>query len=97
VLLLSLATLDMHATSLDALDFLPPTVPWNGKSRELMLPADDPWVTPAEISGLKRTPRYDETIAWLRRLADARLDWFHRRSLFFDWRDRLLPIARAAR
>lgn len=71
VLLLSLATLDMQATSLEALDFLPPTVPWNGKSRELMLPADDPWVTPAEISGLERTPRYEETIAWLRRLADA--------------------------
>jgi len=71
VLLLSLATLDMQATSLDALDLLPPTVPWNGKSRELMLPADDPWVTPAEISGLERTPRYEETIAWLRRLADA--------------------------
>lgn len=50
---------------------LPPALPWSGKSRALIAPATDPWITPAERSGFTRTPRYDETIAWLRRLADA--------------------------
>jgi hypothetical protein len=47
---------------------LPPDMPWNGKSRSLLLPASDPWATPAEKEGLLRTPRYGETVAWLRRL-----------------------------
>jgi murein tripeptide amidase MpaA len=50
---------------------LPPALPWNGASRALVAPADDPWITPAEKSGLTRTPRYDETIAWLERLVKA--------------------------
>jgi zinc carboxypeptidase len=50
---------------------LPPTIPWNGASRALAVPPDDPWATPCEKSGLVRTPRYDETIAWLERLAKA--------------------------
>jgi hypothetical protein len=49
---------------------LPPELPWDGKSRELALPADHEWATPCERSGLERTPRYDETVAWLRRLVD---------------------------
>jgi len=36
-----------------------------------MVPASDPWVTPSEASGLKTTPRYDETVAYLRRLVAA--------------------------
>jgi len=50
---------------------LPPAPPWDGASRKLVVPADDPWITPCEASGLERTPRYDDTIAWLRRLSDA--------------------------
>jgi murein tripeptide amidase MpaA len=50
---------------------LPPELPWQGASQALALPADHPWATPAEISGLTRTPRYEETMAWLRRLVDA--------------------------
>jgi hypothetical protein len=50
---------------------LPPIRPWNGKSRELALPPDHPWATPFEKSGLTRTPRYDETVAWLRRLCEG--------------------------
>ena len=42
---------------------LPPLAPWDGASRSLMLPPDHPWVTPAEASGLTRTPSYDETFA----------------------------------
>jgi murein tripeptide amidase MpaA len=50
---------------------LPPELPWSGKSEALIAKAGDPWITPAETSGFARTPRYDETVAWLRRLAGA--------------------------
>jgi hypothetical protein len=50
---------------------LPPLLPWNGASRALVAAADDPWITPAEQSGLERTPTYDETVAWLARLDEA--------------------------
>ncbi|HEY6548087.1 MAG TPA: M14 family metallopeptidase, partial [Vicinamibacteria bacterium] len=50
---------------------LPPELPWSGKSRDLVRPASDPWATPAEQSGLTATPRYEETVAWLRRLVAA--------------------------
>ncbi len=50
---------------------LPPAIPWNGKSRELVAKADDPWITPAEKSGFRTTPNYDETVAYLRRLTAA--------------------------
>jgi hypothetical protein len=53
---------------------LPPIAAWNGASRALVAAPDDPWITPCEASGLTRTPRYDETIAWLRRLDDASPD-----------------------
>ncbi|MEE9227278.1 MAG: M14 family zinc carboxypeptidase, partial [Acidobacteriota bacterium] len=50
---------------------LPPELPWSGKSRSLMVPTDHPWVTPAEKTGLARTPRYEQTVSWLRKLVDA--------------------------
>jgi hypothetical protein len=50
---------------------LPPPTPWNGASRALIVPATDPWVTPSEKTNLTTTPRYDETIAYLRRLTAA--------------------------
>jgi hypothetical protein len=50
---------------------LPPLIPWNGASRALMVPATDPWVTPSEVTGLRTTPRYDETVAYLNRLVKA--------------------------
>jgi murein tripeptide amidase MpaA len=50
---------------------LPPELPWNGSSRALVAHADDAWITPAERSGLTASPRYDETLAYLRRLAEA--------------------------
>ena len=50
---------------------LPPVLEWNGRSRGLIRPPSDPWVTPAESTGFRRTPSYDETVAWLRRLASA--------------------------
>src|SRR5262245_51254652 len=50
---------------------LPPELPWSGKSLELVAPAGDPWLTPSEASGFARTPSYDDTVAFLRRLAAA--------------------------
>lgn len=50
---------------------LPPAIPWNGASRALMVPASDPWITPSERDQLRTTPRYDETVAYLKRLVAA--------------------------
>ena len=50
---------------------LPPLPPWNGKSRELLAPKNDPWITPAEKTDFRLTPSYDETMAWLRQLVAA--------------------------
>jgi hypothetical protein len=47
---------------------LPPQLPWEGKSRSLVARPSDPWITPCEKSGFRETPRYDETMAWLRRI-----------------------------
>ncbi len=50
---------------------LPPALPWHGKSLELAVGPDHEWATPFEVSGLERTPRYDETVRWLERLVAA--------------------------
>ncbi len=50
---------------------LPPAPDWSGRSERLIAAADNPWITPAEQSGFERTPTYDETRAWLERLAAA--------------------------
>ncbi|UCD36761.1 MAG: M14 family metallopeptidase [Fidelibacterota bacterium] len=50
---------------------LPPELPWDGKSQSLMVGKEDPWVTPAELTGLTNTPSYDETVAWLQKLTAA--------------------------
>ena len=50
---------------------LPPLALWNGKSRGLIAPKDDPWITPAEKTDFRLTPSYDETVAWLRKLVAA--------------------------
>ena len=50
---------------------LPPEIPWNGASRKLVVSATDPWATPAERTGLTRTPTYADTVAWLQKLAAA--------------------------
>ena len=60
----------LFATALQTA-ILPPALPWDGKSRALMAPATDPWVTPSERDALRTTPRYDETVAYLRRLVAA--------------------------
>lgn len=52
-------------------DFLPPAPPWHGASEALIAKPDNPWITPAEKTDLADSPGYDETIAWLSKLADA--------------------------
>lgn len=69
-LLLS-ATLTSAAVPSASTASLPPAIPWNGASRSLVVPATDPWVTPSERDQLRTTPRYDETIAYLKRLVAA--------------------------
>ena len=41
------------------------------ESRALVADKNDAWITPAEESGFRLTPSYDETIAWLRKLVAA--------------------------
>jgi hypothetical protein len=50
---------------------LPPVQDWSGRSESLMVADDDPWVTPAELTGLVATPSYDETVSWLHKLVAA--------------------------
>lgn len=50
---------------------LPPALPWSGASERLVVPASDPWITPAERAGFATTPRYTEVRAWLKKLAAA--------------------------
>ncbi len=52
-------------------EFLPPALPWRGASEALVVGPDHPWITPAEKTGLLDSPSYDDTVAWLRRLAAA--------------------------
>ena len=50
---------------------LPPIAPWDGASRALAVDPGHPWATPFEKSALRETPRYEETVEWLARLAAA--------------------------
>ena len=50
---------------------LPPLSAWDGRSQELIADPDNPWITPAERSGLTTTPNYADTMAWLQRLVNA--------------------------
>jgi len=71
MLLLFCLAISASAGESDPEAFLPPTLPWDGKSRTLIVSEDDPWITPSERTGLTETPRYDETMAWLGRLVEA--------------------------
>ncbi|GIU14160.1 peptidase M14 [Shewanella sp. c952] len=47
---------------------LPPIIEWHGKSESLLAAPDSEWATPFELHGLKTSPNYDETFAWLDKL-----------------------------
>jgi len=69
--LLLLAPLLTSAFAAGPQDFLPPAPPWHGASEALIAKPDNPWITPAEKTDLADSPGYDETILWLKKLADA--------------------------
>jgi hypothetical protein len=50
---------------------LPPPLPWNGKSRELIAKPNDRWITIAEKTGFRATSTYAQTVVWLKQLAVA--------------------------
>ncbi|MDQ6799551.1 MAG: M14 family metallopeptidase [Acidobacteriota bacterium] len=50
---------------------LPPPIPWNGKSRQLIAKPDDRWVTIAEKTAFHATSTYAQTVVWLKQLAAA--------------------------
>ena len=50
-------------------ELLPPAPPWHGASEALIAKPDDPWITPAEKMQLLDSPNYDDTIAYLQKLA----------------------------
>ena len=55
----------------DTASLLPPVQNWTGPSEALMTGDEDPWITPAERTGLSATPDYDETVSWLTELVKA--------------------------
>jgi hypothetical protein len=70
-LVASLPAIAVAAAEPPHLSVLPPELPWSGTSESLALPADHPWATPFEKSGQVDSPSYDETVAWLGKLATA--------------------------
>jgi hypothetical protein len=54
-----------------AQDFLPPALPWKGKSLDLIVKKDHTWITPAEKSDFHLSPSYSETMDWLQRLCQS--------------------------
>ncbi|NNF67491.1 MAG: M14 family metallopeptidase [Gammaproteobacteria bacterium] len=71
LLLLILIAAPGAVTASDYKDLLPPLQNWQAGSLNLIVAQDDPWITPAERSGLTTTPRYDETVSWLKKLVRA--------------------------
>jgi hypothetical protein len=66
ILLTALLTGALWANAMQAP--LPPALPWQGKSENLLKDVPVEWITPTEQSGFETTPNYEETIAYLRRL-----------------------------
>ena len=66
IILLSIATFQLNAQSI-----LPPIEEWHGKSELLIANALNPWITTSEISDFATTPTYDETMSWLKKLANT--------------------------
>jgi hypothetical protein len=52
-------------------EFLPPEIPWEGASIELMVDPGDDWVTGFEASGGTNSPDYEGTRRWFERLVEA--------------------------
>ncbi|HPN05720.1 MAG TPA: M14 family metallopeptidase [Hyphomonadaceae bacterium] len=70
ILLGAMLMANAQTPKLDPDSFLPPPPAWHGASEKLIAPANDPWITPSEQTGLTATPNFDETIAWLKKVDD---------------------------
>jgi len=57
----------------NAQSILPPVIEWKGESELLVAKPDNAWITPTEKSGFETTPDYNETMSWLKKLAEASL------------------------
>ncbi|WPR74987.1 M14 family metallopeptidase [Algoriphagus sp. NG3] len=69
---LSLAILFLGSTSASiAQDIMPPLLPWDGKSKELLVDKSHKWVTAFELSGRLESPTYTETMAWFEKLVNS--------------------------
>ena len=69
-MLLSAAML-LPAMSHAAADWLPPLPAWQGSSEALIKSKGQPWVTPAELTGLTDSPDYAATLKYLSTLVDS--------------------------
>jgi murein tripeptide amidase MpaA len=70
-LFLSALLLRTFAFAASPADYLPPAPAWHGASEALIAKSDNPWITPAEKTGLTDSPNYDDTIDYLKRLCVA--------------------------
>ncbi|MGP9800754.1 M14 family metallopeptidase [Rheinheimera sp. NSM] len=52
-------------------DWLPPLPAWQGNSEALIKSKGQPWVTPAELTGLSDSPDYAATLKYLSALVDS--------------------------
>ncbi|REG87073.1 M14 family metallopeptidase [Algoriphagus antarcticus] len=52
-----------------AQEIMPPLLPWDGKSKELLVEKSNKWITPFELSDGLESPTYKETMAWIDKLA----------------------------
>lgn len=68
---LALAASVILPFQLMASDLLPPLSEWRGASQVLIKANKEPWVTPAELTGLTDSPDYNATLAYLRKLVDS--------------------------
>lgn len=66
-----LVFLALTLVNTSAQSILPPIQEWHGKSEFLIAKANNPWITPTEKSDFVTTPKYNETMSWLRKLTDA--------------------------
>ncbi|MHA7130625.1 M14 family metallopeptidase [Algoriphagus namhaensis] len=68
---LLIITFLLSSIRLTAQDIMPPALPWDGKSQSLIVDKSNTWVTPFELSDGLESPTYEETKAWLERLAQS--------------------------
>lgn len=71
LILLSLVFFPFAGNAIEPATILPPELPWQGRSEQLIVDPANPWITPSEQTGLTTTPTYDETVDWLRKLVAA--------------------------